>query len=80
MTSGYAYYDGSNATIRLRPGSVDTVQAIWLFRHEVYHLFGIAHANMPVSARHRTEGGYGFVRDRFPKLVVSLGTELAEKP
>ncbi len=76
--SGNASLGGGRMRLRVQRGNVETVELIWLVRHEVYHLFGVEHGNMPHSVNHRSDGASVAIGERFSELVTRLGPVLTE--
>jgi hypothetical protein len=78
--SGRASLGGGRCRLRLPREEVQLVEVLWLVRHEVMHLFGVEHRDMPHSVMHRTETGYGYVREAFPHLFTRYGEVLRWEP
>ena len=72
--SGRAALNG--AYLRLTLGRWDTRSILWILQHEVWHLFGVRHVNMPAPVRYVTAGGLRGVEDRYAKLLAAIGPEV----
>lgn len=61
-TSGHAYLSGHATTLSLSSDG-DATRAVWLFRHEVWHLFGLRHQHFPDAIMHETTSAFAAVRE-----------------
>lgn len=50
-----------------------TATVLWLIQHEVWHLFGIRHPQMPDAVNRETPAARESIRDRFASLIAELG-------
>lgn len=78
--SGRASLGGGWCRIRVARGEVSLAELIWLVRHEVYHLFGVRHGDMPNAVNHWSASGTAAVAEKHAHLVKRYGEIVKEEP
>lgn len=74
-STGRASYSGSK--LRMTIGGPDLALAVWLMRHEVWHLFGVHHRDFPAAIMREDGGALAAVREVYgiaPGATLPLAT------
>lgn len=71
--SGRASLGGLRCRIRIPRDSVPLASLAWLMQHEVYHLFGVTHRDMPPAINHWSDAGIAAARETYATLIERYG-------
>lgn len=78
--SGLASLGGGWCRIRVPKGSVHLARLAWLVQHEIYHLFGVRHRDMPHAVNHWSSAGIAAAREHYSHLIDRYGDVVHETP
>lgn len=78
--SGRASLGGGWCRIRIARDEVKLAELAWLIQHEVYHLFGVKHQDMPHAVNHWSASGTAAAADHYADVITRYGEVVREEP